>query len=154
MKVFFRINSFALALLITLFMGESLAAGIGFNMIRGGADLEWEAENWSHSGSDKDFDFDTEFDATGSGIIFDSAVGSGRVFNYRLNLGVERGDYKIDALYPEINAPMLSGSFETKGWFMSHDFGFRVFENSAIRLWLGPEIRYSKTEGDLDSNRD
>lgn len=153
MKVLFRINCFALLLLIGFFLTESLAAGLGFNVTGGKGTIEWDAVNWSHSGSDKDFHFDTDLASSGAGLLFDSAIGSYKVFNYRLNLGLEKGAYKIEDVYRYKVDPNISGKFETRGWFMSHDFGFKVFENRKMRLWLGPEFRISKSNGDLNKDK-
>jgi len=153
MKKLLRIKVFLLIFLFAVFLSESMATGVGFNISGGRGEAEWNATNWSHSGSDKDFDFDTDIKKKGAGFVLDTAVSSDRVFNYRLNLGWERNEYKIDDVYKYIIHPDIYGKFETSGWFMSHDFGFRIFNNSKVRIWMGPQVRLSSTKGELKSNK-
>lgn len=151
MDKIFKVNYFTLLLLLLLFVSDSSATGVGFNITGGAGEGDWDATNWSHSGSDKDFDFDTDVKKRGAGFIFDTAVSSDRVFNYRLNLGLERNEYEIDDIY---NNPGISGKFETSGWFMSHDFGFRIYNNRTVRVWMGPEVRLASVKGELKNNKD
>lgn len=154
MNQLLRVICLALLFLLPFYPTLSMATGIGFNLTGGSGSTDWDAVNWSHSGSDKDFDYDTDIKRAGAGILLDTAVGSNRLFNYRLNLGWENSDYKIDDVYKYVINPNLKGKFETRGWFMSHDFGFRIISNEAFRLWLGPELRISKSSGELKGNED
>lgn len=154
MKRACRINYFTLLFLFGFFPAESMAVGFGFNVTGGKGSTTWDANSYHFLGpSDNDFHFKTNNERAGRGILFDTALGSNRVFNYRLNIGTERVDYKINKVYRYRVHPGLSGTFETKGWFMSHDFGFKVFKNRSLRLWVGPELRISRSEGRLDRDR-
>lgn len=145
---------FFLALfLFCFFLTDSMAAGVGFNVTGGSGSAKWDANDWSHSGSDRDFHMETDNERAGIGFLLDTAVGSQKVFNYRLNIGTEALDYKVKSVYRFTIDPNLSGKFETKGRFMSHDFGFKVFERKKIRIWLGPEIRLSKVEGKMNGDK-
>jgi hypothetical protein len=129
-----------------------MAAGIGFNVTGGSGSAKWDANNWSHGSSDKDFHFKTDHKRAGIGFLFDTAVGTKKVFNYRLNIGAEAVDYKVKSVYRFNIDPNLNGTFETKGLFMSHDFGFKLFERKKLRIWIGPELRLSKIEGKLNDD--
>ena len=153
MKRLLSITCLSAVFLFFFFMTDSMAAGIGFNVTGGSGSTKWDANNWSHSGSDRDFHLKTDNERTGIGFLLDTAVGSGKAFNYRLNIGTESLDYKVKSVFRFTIDPNLSGTFETKGRFMSHDFGFKLFERQKIRIWLGPEIRLSKVEGKLSSDR-
>ena len=153
MKRLLSIYYFSALFLFCFFLTESMAAGIGFNVTGGGGSTKWDANNWSHSSSDKDFHFKTDNERAGIGFLFDTAVGNKRVFNYRLNIGTEAVDYKVKSVYKFNIDPNLNGTFETKGRFMSHDFGFKVFERKKLRIWLGPELRLSKIEGKLSGDK-
>lgn len=92
MERILRAKCFTLLFLLGIFLTESLASGLGFNVTGGKGTADWDAVNWSHSGSDKDFDFDTDITSSGVGFVFDSSIGSDRLFNYRFNLGLEKTD--------------------------------------------------------------
>lgn len=148
------IAGFALLFSCSFLVTESMAAGFGLNITGGRGDTKWDADNHRYFGpTDNDFHFNTDNKRMGMGIIFDSAVGSRRGFNYRLNIGSEYADYKIKDVYRYRVNPNIKGTFETKGWFMSHDFGVKVFQRKSLRIWVGPEVRISKTEGKLDRNK-
>lgn len=74
--------------------------------------------------------------------MLDSAVANDRVFNYRLNIGVYNWSEEFED----------DSEFDLTGFMMSHDFGFGVFRNKYVRLWLGPEIRFAFGTGDEDEN--
>lgn len=153
MKRLLSIHLLSALFLTCFFLTDSMAVGLGFNVTGGGGSTKWDANDWSHSGSDNDFHMETDNERAGAGLLLDTAVGSQKVFNYRLNIGRETLDYKVKSVYRFKIDPNLSGTFETKGRFMSHDFGFKLFERKKIRIWLGPEIRLSKVEGKLSDDR-
>lgn len=117
---------------------NAMAFGLGFNLSGGGGSTEWDPEVSA-------INFDTD-DSRGSvGFVLDTTVAKNFIFNYRLNIGSESVDYERED---------GSGTYETKGWFMAHDFGFAIIRKKHIRLWAGPEIRWSYTEGEQDTNKD
>ena len=141
MKRMLAINCLAVFLLCNFFTTEARAIGIGLNLTGGGGISEWEIE--------QDFfpykiDKDVDVARGGIGFIFDTTVSKNRLFNYRLNIGSEAAEYDIDG----------GGTFDTRGWFMAHDFGFGLIRKKNLRLWAGPEVRlsYSQGERETDSN--
>lgn len=136
MKRILTINCLAVFLLCRFFLADAMAIGIGFNVSGGGGSTEWEVEEGSWP------DEDVDVTRGGLGFILDTAVAKNRLFNYRLNIGSEAVDYDIDG----------GGTFETKGLFMAHDFGFGIIRKKKLRLWAGPELRLSYSEGELENN--
>lgn len=142
MKKRIMIRGFFVLIVLVFFASNAHAIGFGFNLTGGGGSTDWEANHeWDSSW---DFDFDTDDKRGGIGFIFDTAVAKDTLFNYRLNIGSEAVDYETDG----------GGTFETTGWFMAHDFGFGIVRKGRLRLWVGPEVRLSYSEGEMDINKD
>ena len=140
MKRILAINCLAVFLLCSIFMTDAMAMGIGLNLAGGGGSAEWEVEQDFFPYSEYDEDVDVA--RGGIGFIFDTTVAKNRLFNYRLNIGSEAVEYDIDG----------GGIFETRGWFMAHDFGFGIIRKKNLRLWAGPEVRLSYSQGELENN--
>lgn len=140
MKRILTINYLAVFFLCSFFLADAMAAGIGFNLTGGGASTEWEVEQ--DFSPYYEYDRDVDVARGGIGLIFDTTVAKNRLFNYRLNIGSEAVEYDIDG----------GGTFETTGWFMSHDFGFGLIRKKNLRLWAGPEVRLSYSEGELEND--
>ena len=140
MKKRIMIRGFFVLIVLVFFASNAHAIGFGFNMTGGGGSTNWEAEDWWDG--TKVADFDTDDSRVGFGFIFDTTVAKDRLFNYRLNIGPEAVDYDVDG----------GGTFETRGWFMAHDFGFGIVRKENLRLWVGPEVRLSYSEGELDTD--
>ncbi|MDH3976293.1 MAG: hypothetical protein OEV42_18665 [Deltaproteobacteria bacterium] len=134
--------------ILTLFFVSSclttnaMAVGLGFNLSGGGGSTEWDIEqqSWPYA----KWKEDTDDSIGGIGFVLDTAVAKNRLFNYRLNIGLHSADYEYDS----------GATFETSGWFMTHDFGFAFIRNNKVRLWAGPEIRLSYSQGELDTDND
>ena len=139
MKRILAINCFAVFLLCSFFPADAMAVGLGFNVSAGGGSTDWEAEDWWGDSYDV---FDTDDSRVGFGFIFDTTVAKDRLFNYRLNIGTEAVDYETEG----------GSTFETSGWFMAHDFGVGIVRKKSLRLWIGPELRISHSEGELDTD--
>jgi len=70
----------------------------------------------------------------GFGVAFDSNIGKDKLYNYRLGLEYGSADFSDN---PEL----------TKSTFnVVNTFGFGVYRNSRVRLWVGPRlnIQFSK----------
>lgn len=131
------VSILAIIFCVSCLTTNAMAIGLGFNLSVGGGHTEWDIEDQYIYNTEKDESDDTR---VGIGFIFDTAVAKNSFFNYRLNIGSESVEYDFDK----------SGKYETSGWFMAHDFGFAIVRKKNLRLWAGPEIRFSYSEGDLD----
>jgi len=91
---------------------------------------------------DDETDFDFESDHGGIiGIVLDTRVARRGTFNYRLHLGVERGDndYMVD-----------DGAFNR--YVLDNTFGFGVVQTRVVRVWLGPQLRLAAISHTDDEN--
>ncbi|MDT8318386.1 MAG: hypothetical protein RQ824_10435, partial [bacterium] len=140
MKRILTINFLAVFFLCSFFSADAMALGIGLNLTGGGGVTEWEIKQ-DYSPHNK-YDEDVDVARGGLGFILDTTVAKNSLFNYRFNIGSEAVEYDIDG----------GGSFETKGWFMAHDFGFGIIKKKNLRLWAGPELRLSYSQGELENN--
>jgi len=136
--------AYAVSLLFVFYItaADAMALGLGFNLSGGGGTSEWTLEDqWVYA----EYDEDVETGQAGIGFVLDTTVAKDGIFNYRLNIGIEEGEYEFED---------GGGSFETAGWFMAHDFGFAIVRKKNLRLWAGPEIRwsYSHGEDEIDSS--
>lgn len=80
----------------------------------------------------------------GAGFAFDTAVARDHVFNYRLNIGYERVYQESDSGVEVIS----------NGAALSNTFGFGIVRTDAVRVWLGPALRFGfdvqkNTGGDI-----
>lgn len=139
MKRILTINCLAVFLLCSFFPADAMAIGLGLNLTGGVGSTEWEVEQDFFPYSEWEEDVDVT--RVGLGLILDTTVAKNRLFNYRLNIGCEAVDYDIDG----------GGTFETEGCFMAHDFGFGIIRKKNLRLWVGPELRLSYSEGELEN---
>ncbi|WP_455205917.1 hypothetical protein [Kaarinaea lacus] len=98
---------------------NSFALGLGLAVGKGTE--EWEDNDTSF--------YDGDREVSNIGFVLDTAVAKNKVFNYRLTLMSEEN--KIDT----------GGRVNLKGYAMTHDFGFGVFRNKHVRLWLGPQLK-------------
>lgn len=140
MKRILTINCLAVFLLCSFFPADAMALGLGFNLTGGGGSTEWEVEQDFPPYSK--WEEDVDLTRGGIGLILDTTVAKNKLFNYRLNIGYEAVEYDIDG----------GGIFETEGWFMAHDFGFGIIRKKNLRLWVGPELRFSFVEGEQETN--
>ena len=125
---------FSTFLMTTPIVTDSTAFGLGafYNFYGSGeSDLEIDF--------DDPFDFEKEFDGdySGFGFVLDTSVARDRVFNYRLNFGYKQVDFE----YKDFDVDMSGISIE-------NTFGFGVFRNKALRVWLGPQINLNYLTGD------
>lgn len=93
----------------------------------GSADWDWEL--------DGGFQFEPQGNtrALGAGFVLDTQPGEEGIFNYRLEVGLERMDADLEDGFDE--------TLEMLGVSATHTFGFRLYGSSVVRLWLGPSIK-------------
>ncbi len=147
MKNPLRLALLSLLLLTTTAVSQSLAAGFGFygTYRNGSSTSDWDVEDticimglgcW-----DEDFEIDVDIENRGFGFVMDTAPAQDRVFNYRLNAGIEK--FEVDLEGPELSLA---------GVILENTFGFRVFRSpdGLVRVWLGPRIRVGLYAGDIE----
>ena len=128
------------------------ALGIGGYFTFGSGKVEFK-EDWSNS--DEFFEQRNKGDATyfGGGFVLDTAVAKDKVFNYRLQLGYERGKFEFDSVRDEdldidISDDVEDFEFDVNQYIFDNTFGFGIVRTEFFRLWLGPQIRLGVMEGD------
>lgn len=121
-----RLPLFALAVSLLTPAPSALATGLG---------LYFEYGNVFDGQLDHTIAGDVDFDEDhfGGGFAFDTNVANDRLFNYRLDVGYQHvdGDY----------GPF--GDLDGDGLVLHNAFGFGVFRNDRVRVWLGPAVRLS-----------
>jgi len=100
---------------MSIIVVDSNASGLGFTLGVGFED--WDDTLIDENRTLKNF-----------GFVIDTNVAKDRVFNYRFTMVREENNGS-------------GNSVDMKGIVMTHDFGFGVFRNDKVRLWLGPELR-------------
>jgi len=108
---------------LSFWVSNSFALGLGLSLGQGTE--EWEDQDDSilvnNNGDRK---------VSSVGFVLDTAVANNKVFNYRLTLMAEENERDSGGAYVNL-----------KGYAMTHDFGFGVFRNKHVRLWLGPQLK-------------
>ena len=117
-------------------MGLYFSAGLGESEF----DEEWSGNIWA--------DLNTKGDSNtfGGGLVFDTAVAKNKLFNYRLNIGYEKLEYKADSIFNDTaNTDITDSTQDYQLYFhrvvLDNTFGFGVVRNKNWRLWIGPQIR-------------
>lgn len=111
----------ALVLLVLMSWGSAAQAmGLGFFFGSGSEDYNYDAYSGEES---REFGY--------FGFIFDTAVHTGHVINYRLQLG-SIGNISNDFGY------------DFGGVAMTHTLGFRLLSTPQIRLWGGPQLHFAE----------
>ncbi len=126
---------------------EAGAIGLGFYYELGNASPDWtiEYEDDDYYYDDDDSwsrDFEGDRSRKAFGFVLDTTVARNQLFNYRFQVGYETWEDEVGGF----------GDFDMSGITMSHDFGFGVLRTPNVRLWLGPELKFSYAAGDIDSN--
>ena len=121
---------------LVFFMSSTQAAGLGaFANISPGA-ADWEVDD---AGLELDFEGDTR--RLSFGFVMDTAPAQDRLFNYRLNVGLEAFEADWDDTCCEM---------DLGGVAVDNTFGFGVLRTDSVRLWVGPRVRVGFYGGDLD----
>jgi hypothetical protein len=120
-----------LVLSITLFilLASSTAQAVGY-----GPYFEYGRGIGVQEGFGLDFDFDEN--RYGVGFALDTAVARDRLFNYRLNVGYQHTQRTFDFFG-------ISPKSKFNGVTLNNMFGFGVYRDSNVRVWLGPSIRFN-----------
>jgi len=105
------------------------AAGIGFSIPLNIT----EKERISYSDYRLDSATYTYKPSTGLGFVFDTNVGKDRDFSYRLNL-----EYSLAEI--DSSSRLYSDSYSKHKYSIVNTFGFSLYHNRYIRLWVGPRI--------------
>ncbi|MFZ5572258.1 MAG: hypothetical protein ACOZF0_17810 [Thermodesulfobacteriota bacterium] len=143
-----RFAAIQLMLLVAVYafhLPEASAIGLGFygdvNIQDGSGDHSAEPDDY-YNGRDE-YRFETDDDNRSIGFVLDTALARNVPFNYRLNLGYGEWKWKNES----------GGKLELDTYTMDHTFGFRLYQDRLIRLWIGPQLRLSVSEGDfIDSS--
>jgi len=115
------------------------AAGLGLYGAAGSGDATWDSD-YSDGNSSK-VDKDVRF--RDFGIILSTLSSETSVFDYRLNIGA--GSLKA-------MPGRGTHTYDLHGVVVDNDFGFGIIRTSALRVWLGPEVRIAHRTGDDGSN--
>jgi len=120
-------------IMVPLAAASAHASGIGFYAGGGSGDSEIDTGSywWALTNSNS-----SDMEMGSAGLVFDTNLSEDRLFNYRLELGKGKYTWKD---FPK------GQESELEQTVMTHDFGFGILRTKAVRLWLGPEIRLSKT---------
>jgi len=79
----------------------------------------------------------------GGGLLFDTNVSGDRLFNYRLNIGVDRWNEEfMISEYKLFDKPLNTKSIDYPRLHVNNSFGFGIIKEKDYRLWLGPQIGF------------
>lgn len=128
MKMLIKSSSLTIMFIVSVvYTTQAMALGNGFYVQLGSGTADWTAED--------DFDrweFTSDTSHFGVGYVLDTAAGTSRLFNYRLQLGYERYTDTIQDSTSEL---------QFDSFIIDQDFGFAMVRNNAFRFWIGPELR-------------
>lgn len=124
MKIKKVIKYFALLILLTSSM-HSFAVGFGITVSQ--ANELWKYNNGVLGDS-------RDHDASGYGFILDTAVARNKAFSYRFSYLTEKNE-------------STDGRDIFRGAATTHDFSFLLYQNSQLRLWVGPRIKIALYDG-------
>jgi hypothetical protein len=119
-------------------MNSAQAIGLGLYGTWQVGPTDWEFDDTDDSGFIFDYSGDTS--RVGGGFVLDTAVAKDKLFNYRLNIGVETFVSDLDELAVEM---------DLSGVAIDNTFGFGVMRGDTVRLWLGPRLRLGFFDGDV-----
>lgn len=144
-----KFSIFLLVIVSTFFTGLPNAAAIGLGFY---ADLPLQDGSGDYTVEDDDsvfgntnkFDSSADYSAQGLGFVLDTNTARDSLFNYRMNLGYEKLEMEDTKLSP-------GAKLNLDGWVLDNTFGFGVYRNRNIRVWLGPQIRLAYYNGDAES---
>jgi hypothetical protein len=131
LKVLFRRT--VMVLLLLLIASPVCAGGIGIFFTGGDVEAEWDGDITSIKSDGWHRDF---------GLTIDSNLATDRLFNYRMELG--RAEWEVDSF----NNSGVDADLD--GLVMTHTFGFGGLIAPPVRLWFGPELRFTRLDGELD----
>jgi len=138
-----KIIVITLGLVILTFAAVSAeASGLGFYGSSGSGDSDIDVGPFWWLVTNSTVSSKADLSTESVGLVFDTNLSEDRLFNYRLEIG--KGTYSWE----------IPGGSDTelKQVVMTHDFGFGILRNRAVRLWLGPEIRLTRINDDANGN--
>jgi hypothetical protein len=135
----------SLLFIFPLWAASAYAIGVGMYIPLGAGVSEHSIDR--DDSPDLKFDYDTSYH--GLGFVLDSNLAGKSTFNYRLNVGFERGEYD-----PDKNDDGLTDSFDYERFTVDNTFGFAVVQTETIRLWVGPRIRVAYLNSDEYGNNE
>jgi len=133
MKRFFLFYLLILIFGLTFCASSAFALGLGMAYGTGSGSGDFEFDD-----ADDSFDVDTSY--SGFGFVLDSNVSRDDLFNYRLDL--QYGTFTYEP--KEGNGEDL----DLDQFTIDNTFGFRLYRNDLVRIWMGPQIRLSYANGD------
>jgi hypothetical protein len=91
-----------------------------------------------------DQNYNNNMGFVGGGVVFDTALSTDSMFNYRAELGYawkrnlkfKAPDYKFD------DRSIVSYDFDLNEIKLVNSFGFALYSNKSIRFWLGPQLNF------------
>lgn len=115
------------------------AGGIGGSLSFGRSDARLEDRD------DVFVDLDTQTDAVGFGVAFDSNLAQDRLFNYRVVAG-------LDFVDQEIHQAGIENQVQGTSFFLDQTLGFGFIRTPAVRVYLGPSLHLGV--GEIDDHID
>jgi hypothetical protein len=153
------LRSFSKVLLITaalLSASHAFAAGVGPYITGTYGIMKWNYEPDSLSA--EQIPYESDIRKIGLGLLFDTNVSKDRLFNYRLNLGL---DYisinnnkrsKTETYYQAYNIPAELNDRNCIGFHANNSFGFGLYRTESYRIWVGPQVGFGFYYDDKDKS--
>lgn len=141
------INLICIAALMCVFTASPvLAIGLGVYGNYSMGQYHWDFKNSSNTlykyGYEDFIDrvsTNEEHSCYGGGILLDTAVAKDKLLNYRLGIGYDRNTHYSYTLDLKLNRIIISNTF-----------GFGIIRHDDMRLWLGPQLRFSYNWGKIE----
>ena len=128
-----RVFSPLLVVLMLMVSSPVYAVGFGLFLNGGNAEAKWDGDLLNDESNGKHLDF---------GFALDTNLATDRLFNYRLELG--KAYWEVERFNNQ------SATADLDGVMMNQDFGFGGLVSESVRLWLGPELRLTYLNGELN----
>ena len=129
----FRVLPLMVVVLFLLVTSPVYAVGLGLFLNGGNAEARWDGDLLNADTDGQNLDF---------GISLDTNLATDRLFNYRMELG--KAYWEVDRFNNQ------SSTADLDGLVMNQDFGFGGLVSDSVRLWLGPELRLTYLNGELN----
>lgn len=134
-----------MALALGLVSVSAGAVGLGPSLDAGYGHAFWSFDNQGFETINRD----NTCAYFGGGLVFDTAVSTNTLFNYRLNLDYNQVSYP-DYIPPEYYFEthfIPAQDFEMGRFKMVNSFGFGVVRTERVRFWLGPQLSLMYASG-------
>ena len=140
MKTLSRVIILSIILSVGVAVPSAMALGLGGYYTSGWGEGSVNAENDDND----EWDFDTDFERRGYGLVLDTNLAKDRLVNLRVNL----------ANYNYQDQDRSKNVLELDGGQLGVDLGFGFIRNKHMRIWVGPEMTISYAEGGIEENDD